>query len=1457
MCFRRRLSRSRPGLRPLPADTPTPPALQLNIVGDLVVRRVHRLKGQLWAADMPPKSSGSTKTEESAVKVAVRVRQLLPKELLHRHRSCVHVDLDTQQLTLGHNRHFHFDVIFDQNSTQEDVYTSCVEPLVTAFFAGFNATVFAYGQTGSGKTYTVGGSYISSVIEEDQGIIPRALAEIFKLIDENDAVDHTVKVSYLEVYKEEFKDLLEVETASKDIRTREDDKGNTVLCGVKECDVEGLDEALSLLEIGNSAKHTGATQVNLHSSRSHTIFTVTMEQRRGVGRVTRLAAAAGDRLNSAQVISSKFHFVDLAGSERIIKTGNTGERLKESIQINSGLLALGNVITVLGDPKRKGSHVPYRDSKITRILKDSLGGNAKTVMITCIGPSSLNFDENLNSLNYAKRAQNIKNQVVINCKKEVDRNSELDLQIRTLHGALKHGQREAAAKSFPQSAAEGVARLQAESSHYRTCTDAAHRIFMELQEDRNLTVDQVLKMKEWMTIVEDTRSELSTASALDSGIECTSIDESKAQNVSKAQGKTEFGNKSKEQKQLVPKLQAQVQRLEEENRDFLAALEDAMERFKQQNETLLDQEDQIVALQSRLKLVEESQTVDELLESLHLADLSCRPHTAPANNAHPGRSNATHSKRLLSIQAGQISNKTGASSLEYPGVGFCDRSHCLQRNLPGEYSVPHRYIAEDLSESTVSPSDEEPEDAELCRSKGKSRRQINLTWTKRDVPRMSSMVNSRGSLVQQQHSDSSSPPGEILKSPHGMGDHNEAHCLSFSNEFRESSPVSRPKLENSEWRLVQAQHKMRELAINIRMKEELIKELVKTGRDAQVMNKQYSRKIRELEQEAEQERAELREAQRQLRDLEEKGPRDLMERTKLQEYHKKVVAAQSKVQALSQKKRDTERLVSLSSQSERRIHEMERNVQLMKQQQALLQKKLKEEMHQKRRFETEMHRGKHRVQELEIKHEQQQKILKIKTEEIAAFQRKRRSGSNGSVISLEEQQKIEEQKRWLDMEIEKVLEQRKALDDLEEELNKRETIVEKKEALLQEKNGLESKRLRSSQALSNDIVRVSSRIESLEKELSEKNGQLRDGSANDQQEVRQEISNLRHEKDQMMKQRTELDDKLRMGNLLSAEEERILFQLDEAIEALDAAIEYKNETITRRQRVLRASASMLSQCEMNLMAKLSYLSASETRALLCKYFDKVVTLREEEHKVQLAFMELEMRADEQQKLIYWLEAALERQRLETDRCLTLQQKEHERNLQVLLQHCQGQVDEGFAGRQKQYEGCIQMLDKELAWYKQANHELNLKLKDLSTYLLNHPAEQSKRLGAVSRTQPTVDRVFPAVGGEVNGNSIPSEQPFAGSVAPEQTTRLKEELRDLVHVPLPPTWRRPSLPTEERTGTEELDHLCNRVVQPAEGAMHWSITAGQKPQKAPRHTNLNAGISYFNPGIIDVRKNPVG
>uniref|UniRef100_A0AAQ5YH68 Kinesin motor domain-containing protein n=1 Tax=Amphiprion ocellaris TaxID=80972 RepID=A0AAQ5YH68_AMPOC len=1212
---------------------------------------------------MSPKvPGGQGRGDFCAVQVAVRVRPLLPKELLHCHESCITVDSELHRVTLGHDRHFLCDFVFEETCCQEEVYSVSVQPLIDAFFQGFNATVFAYGQTGSGKTYTIGEANICSFRDEEQGIIPRAVADVFKLLDENDLTDFSVRVSYLEVYKEEFKDLLEVETASKDIHIRED-KGNIVLCGVKECEVEGLDEVLSLLESGNTARHTGATQMNPNSSRSHTIFTVYMDQRRGSSRLYGTATSSGP-----QMLSSKFHFVDLAGSERILRTGNTGERLKESIQINSGLLALGNVIGALGDPKRKGSHIPYRDSKITRILKDSLGGNSKTLMIACISPSSSDFDESLNTLNYATRARNIQNRATVNCKREPDRVEGLEQQIKALRRALENRQRSetriiahADPNRRPRLGEREIGRLQVQSAHYRTCTDTAYRLLRELQSEGALTAEQSLRVKEWLCSVEEERSGLTTASGPDSGIENSSTEDSLA---------LRRGRPSKEDG--IAHLQSQIQRLERENTDFLAALEDAMEQYKQQ--------------------------VGSLFQIFFL-------HYLCVTITHLGL------------------NLWGC---------------CIEAL---RHSV--LYHPTDLSSAL----------SNVC------------------------VANSS--------------TGESLKSFEGV----------------------------TEWGLLQAQQKIRELSVTIRMKEELIKELVKTGKDAQALNKQYSHKITALESEAVQARQELQEAQRQLQDL-ERQEREISatDKTRAQECRRKIAAAQSKVQVLRQRQRDTARLANLPVQSERRVLELERSVQSMRQQQEQLQKRLRQESQQKRRLENEMQRRTHRVKELEIKNEQQQKILRIKTEEIAAFQRQRRSGSNGSVISLEEQQKIEEQKRWLDEEMERVLEQRRGLEDLEGELTKREEILAKKEALLQERSGLETKRLRSSQALSKDLVTLTGRIETLERELSERNGLLRSSSAQDSQQIRQEISNLRQEKDSLLKQRVELDDKLRQGNLLSPEEERTLFQLDEAIEALDAAIEYKNEAITQRQRQLRASASMLSQWEMNLMAKLSYLSASETRALLCKYFDKVVSLREEERKLQLALAELEMQLDEQQRLVQWLENALDRTQLDTDRRLTQQQKEHERSVQLLLQQCREQMDEGLAGRQRQYEGWIHNLSKELNHYKAANLELSSKLREFC----GKPAN----VGSMEKLTRCPDDGTGSRG--------------AGQL--DKPSRSREEMRELVNTPLPSTWRRSSLPTEEPAAMEELwlqvagDIPVNRVVQSGLG--------------------LNIGPLTSNNALIDVRRNPV-
>ncbi|XP_031979345.1 kinesin-like protein KIF7 isoform X2 [Corvus moneduloides] len=1374
--------------------------------------------------------------EAAAVRVAVRVRPLLPREALRGHRPCLRGDAATGEVALGRRR-FRFAAVLPEAAGQAAVYRACVQPLLRAFFRGFNATVFAYGQTGSGKTYTIGEASVASINEDEQGIIPRAMAETFRLIDENDLIDYTVRVSYLEVYKEEFRDLLQVDTASKDIQIREDDKGNIVLCGVKESEVEGLDEVLSLLEMGNTAKHTGATHINRQSSRSHTIFTVTMEQRRGAGRLPLhhrppAVPAAG------QVLVSKFHFVDLAGSERIVKTGNTGERLKESIQINCGLLALGNVISALGDPRRKTTHIPYRDSKITRILKDSLGGNAQTVMIACVSPSSSDFDESLNTLNYANRAQNIQNKAVVNCRKETEHIEELHLQIKNLQKALEQRQRSETriihrSAGTKRCAPDATARLLAECAHYRTCTDAAYRLLMELQEDSNLTVEQVLRLKEWLCAVESERSEL-TSAGLDSGIESTSMEdqgaEAQGSKLAKAQVSTEKKCESIKDEQ-VAKLQRQVERLEEENRDFLAALEDAMEQYKLQSDKLQEQQDKISELHVRLEMAMPNLCVPGLLENLHLVTASQRPHTAPLDAA-PSHGLGGVPSGLLPEQTGRALCKkklSSSSSLqkEEPAGWQPNHTQCLTGDPEVRDVVLQRELSQDLEKPSELSSGEELEEWEQKRSLSQRRNGIQ-NLSKKEIFKLS-------------------------EEPSGGNAHSiQEEQLELSKEVcgkRESLLGSWERLpgKDSEWRLVQAQQKIRELAINIRMKEELITELIKTGKDAQALNRQYSRKISELEQEAEQVRTELSDSQKQLQELEGKEPWDPGEKRKLQEYRTRVAAAQSKAQVLCRKKQATERLVSLSAQSEKRVQELERNIQLMRRQQGQLQRRLREESEQKRRLETEVHKGQHRVKELELKHEQHQKILRIKTEEIAAFQRKRRSGSNGSVISLEQQQKIEEQKKWLDMEMDKVLEQRRALDELEDELRKREAIVAKKEALLQEKNGLESKRLRSSQALTDDIVRVSSRLEHLEKELSEKNGQLRHGSAHDQQQIRQEINSLRQEKDQLLKQRLELDNKLRQGTLLSPEEERILFQLDEAIEALDAAIEYKNESITCRQRVLRASASLLSQCEMNLMAKLSYLSSSETRALLCKYFDKVVTLREDQHRQHIAFSELEMQLEEQQQLVYWLEAAVERQRLEMDRQLTLQQKEHEQNMQLLLQQSREHMDEGLASSKLQYEARIQVLEKELSRYMWANQELNQRLSNMNP----HPGQTK---GMERSIHGAGDRAAPELG--TCEESSLREQPMPPAVA-EESPRARDESRDLVHAPLPSTWRRSSLPNESPGDLRQRDvEQALRAGQPHELQPARSLAPAAKPRRELRRASLNMSPVPYHPAMIDVRKNPL-
>uniref|UniRef100_A0A8C9Z8Z8 Kinesin-like protein n=1 Tax=Sander lucioperca TaxID=283035 RepID=A0A8C9Z8Z8_SANLU len=301
-----------------------------------------------------------------------------------------------------------FDMVFGQAAKQIDVYRSVVCPILDEVIMGYNCTVFAYGQTGTGKTFTMEGERSPDgefTWEEDPlaGIIPRTLHQIFEKLSEN-GTEFSVKVSLLEIYNEELFDLL---SPSDDVNERLqlfDDPRNkrgVVVKGLEEVTVHNKDEVYQILERGSAKRRTASTLMNAYSSRSHSVFSVTIHMKE--------ITMDGEEL----VKIGKLNLVDLAGSENIGRSGAVDKRAREAGNINQSLLTLGRVITALVE---KRPHIPYRESKLTRILQDSLGGRTKTSIIATVSPSSSNLEETLSTLEYASRAKNIMNKPEVNQK---------------------------------------------------------------------------------------------------------------------------------------------------------------------------------------------------------------------------------------------------------------------------------------------------------------------------------------------------------------------------------------------------------------------------------------------------------------------------------------------------------------------------------------------------------------------------------------------------------------------------------------------------------------------------------------------------------------------------------------------------------------------------------------------------------------------------------------------------------------------------------------------------------------------------------------------------------------------------------------------------------------------------------------------------------------------------------
>ncbi|XP_061784721.1 kinesin-like protein KIF27 [Nerophis lumbriciformis] len=1059
---------------------------------------------------------------EVRIRVAVRLRPLLPRELLHTHRECLRVVPGAPQVMLGSDQLFSFDHAFGPSSSQDEVYESCVKPLTKCLLDGTNATVFCYGQTGSGKTYTLGGNKMDA----EGGIISCFAKDVFSLLDKkkqrsSDGVDATMRLSYLELYKEELRDLLELDTARKDLHIRDDFRGNTVVVGAKEVVVSSSEELLNVLEVGNALRQTGITGMNQQSSRSHTILTLWLSQ------------TFPDKSSKA-VRLSKFCVVDLAGSERAGKTGNTGLRFEESVHINTGLLALGNVIRALANPSRQRSaYIPYRHAKITRLLRDSLGGNACTLLVACVSPSHYSFAESLSVLKFASKSRHIRRHAeVISPDAEDSLPSTLTSDNSNLTSTYSHVDYGAQSRRPPleQTSHPEDDSPAREASGYASLVYQAANLLAEVCGTK--TNDSFTRrVEEW----NERLKAVSQSRHIEDGIWSEESDSPHLVTEDLDRCQESLDAESQLLKQKDAKVQKEVQELlQKQNISMQAFCEE-----KEQTERLVDQQILIDRLRCDLMRLR--------------GKTCCRGQHGP------------HSASLIRPSCGHMLISKMHASLP---------AESLQRLMATFKVSSHRL-----------QSEEEVKD--FC-------------------PLLKQTAEVRGQLARD---------GKDFVSGFGWTSRQKKSALKEKTLGQAQTSKKSPLRATSTYeqyrtrqRTFLTQRRIQLLSANISLKEELVKEMEKTERDTLAAVRHESGDLREddvltwLSEQSRQGRAVLRQSLQHM---------DL-QRTQLQRSLRRTTSPESS--------------------------------------------------------------------------DSPEECTPDRVDSVAYLNVCRKQHQPGS--------QEPRGRCWLEEAEESELQRRAKQQELEEELMRNQEVLQRRDACLQQKNKLEMEKLRSSQALSQDFLRVSVQLETLEEKMANY------GGANHATQTSTE--ELENERETLKKQRDSLDAQLKASTVLTVEEE----QLEETLQVLDAALDFKEQSIKDQQE--RMPSSSEGTFLFDVTRKLRILSQTEASELLVKYFNKVIGLRQTERSLRLYCEELEICYSEQKAARVQLEAFMQHLALDADCRLTLQQQEHQRNIQFLLH----KRKESIPGETHQViQDRLQNLEKELFFYKHCSRKLRKQLKE--------------------------------------------------------------------------------------------------------------------------------------------------